>query len=393
MVKKFFIELFVFLTVIALVGCTDKKVSKPKKIEKVKEDKITTIMKDMSLEEKIAQMLILVYKSDTVDDDLISLLQETSPGGFILMKENITTYEKTRKFTDDLKRNSKHPLIISIDQEGGNVQRLNNLSDVKPTNIPFMYDLGQKKDTNLAYDTGKVMALELRSIGVNVDFAPDIDVYSNPNNTVIGRRSFGSDAEVVSMMATSLAKGLEDNKVVPAYKHFPGHGDTDVDSHVSLPILNKGYDDLDSLDFVPFKKAVEEKAKMIMVGHIAVPSITSDNTPASLSKQIIDILKNDLNYDGLIVTDALNMGALTENYTNEEIYTRAIEAGCDLLLMPSSSKEATEIIKNNISEERIDESVRKILKFKYDYLEEDNSVDSSYLGSEEHKNIISKITG
>lgn len=354
------------------------------------EDIVDKTMKGMSLDEKISQMLILFYNNDAVDDTLMDTIKTYSPGGFILMKDNITTYDKTLKFVNDIRENSKIVPIISIDQEGGSVQRFNELIDVKPTFIPFMYNLGLTHDEELAKSTGKVMAEELRTIMVNVDFAPAIDIFSNPNNTIIGKRSFGSDADIVSKMGISLAKGLEENKVIPVYKHFPGHGDTDLDSHVELPIVNKSLDELMKFELLPFKAAIDNGAKMIMVGHIAVPSITGDNTPASLSKRAIDVLKNDLGYDGLVVTDALNMGALTSGYSNKEIYTKAIQAGCDILLMPSSSKEAISTIKENISEERIDESVRKILRFKFDYLE-DNSLDRSYLGSDVHKEIIGKI--
>jgi len=381
--------LIIFL-IIFLAGCSSQSSDTLNESKAKKEDIVTKTMKEMSLDEKISQMLILFYNNDEVDDSLMETIKTYSPGGFILMKENISSYDKTLKFVSDIKENSKIVPIISIDQEGGSVQRLNGLTDVKPTFIPFMNNLGNTQDEELARSVGKVMAEELRTIMVNVDFAPSIDIFSNPNNTIIGKRSFGSDVDTVSKMAISLAKGLEENKVMPVYKHFPGHGDTDVDSHVDLPIVNKSLDELMKFELVPFKEATSYGAKMIMVGHIAVPSITGDNTPASLSKKIVDVLKNDLGYDGLIVTDALNMGALTNQYSNAEIYTKAIDAGCDILLMPSSSREAIDIIKENVSEERIDESVRKILRFKFDYLEDDG-LDSSYLGSDAHREIIDKI--
>ena len=382
--------LILFL-IILLAGCTPKVIENKKENKKdKKEDIVTKTMKNMTLEEKIGQMLILFYNSDEVDDNLKETIKNYAPGGFILMKENITTFDKTKKFVSDIKDNSKIIPIISIDQEGGNVQRLNDLTDIKPTYIPYMYDVGVTNDEELTEDVGRVMAEELRTIMVNVDFAPSSDIYSNPNNTVIGKRSFGNNPDIVSKMSLSLAKGLEKNKVIPVYKHFPGHGDTNEDSHLSLPIVNKSLEELLNFELIPFKNAIDNGAKIIMIGHIATPKITGDNTPATLSKKMIDVLKEDLNYKGLIVTDALNMGALTNEYTNEEIYTKAIEAGCDLLLMPSSSKEAIDTIKNNISEERINESVKKILKFKFDNLE-DNALDSSYLASEEHREVISKI--
>ena len=356
------------------------------------DEKVEYRMKHMTLDEKIAQMLVLYYMSDAVDSNLESVLEEVKPGGFILMKENITTYNQTKKFVDDITKNSEIPMIISIDQEGGSVQRFQGISDVEVTNIPDMYDLGSMGDLDLAYQVGRVMAEELRTIGVNVVYAPVLDVYSNPLNTVIGKRSFSSDPQVVSDMGIHSAKGLEENGVIATYKHFPGHGDTETDSHVSLPIVQKNYDELSSLELIPFQNAISSGAKIMMIGHIALPNLTGDNTPASLSKVVVtNTLKQKMNYQGLVITDALNMGALTKNYSKEEIYTQAIEAGVDLLLMPSGSKQAIEIIRKNISEERINESVEKILKFKYTYLDQDNRLDSSYLGSMEHQEVIQKI--
>lgn len=384
-------KIIVFVLILLLSGCNINESTKEVKKETIKKDKIDIMLENMSIEEKIAQMLIIEYDSDYVDDNLKSFLNMTPPGGFILMKENITTFDKTRQFVSDLKENSRVPLIISIDEEGGSVQRLKYLMDARVSDIPFMYNVGLINNYDLAYNIGKIIAEEVRTIGVNVDFAPVIDIYSNPNNTVIGKRSFGSDVEIVSNMAVRFTKGLEDNGVIGVYKHFPGHGDTDIDSHDSLPIINKSLDDLKAFELVPFKSAVKAGAKMIMVGHIAIPEVTHDNTPASLSKEFIDILKNDLNYNGLIVTDALNMGAISDNYSNEESYIKAIEAGNDLLLIPSDGINTINIIKDKVSLDRINESTRKILKFKYDYLDKDNFLDKSYLGSEEHAKIISQI--
>lgn len=355
-------------------------------------DKVEEQMQNMTIEEKIAQMLIVNPSNTYLDEDLLNTLHSTPLGGIILMGSNIVTYEQTKKLVDDIQANSSIRLIISTDEEGGSVQRLNNLQDIKPTYIPYMYDLGKTNDDKLAYQVGKVVAEELRTIGVNVVYAPVIDIYSNKDNKVIGKRSFGEDKDVVSKMAISLAKGLEDNGIIPTYKHFPGHGDTSVDSHYNFPIINKSYEDLKNLELTTFQSAIDSSAKIIMVGHIALPNITGDNTPASLSKVLItDVLKNDMKYDGLVITDALNMGALAKNYTDEQIYINAVNAGVDMLLMPNNYKEAIEVIKNNISEDRINESVKKILTFKFKYLNSSNNLDSSYLGSDDHKEVVSKI--
>lgn len=388
--KMLLSRFLVVIILFSLFGCTNVK--KERKIKKDNKDKIDEIINNMTLEEKIGQLLIIDYDSDKLTENMIDKIKTTPPSGFILLKNNITTYEKTKKLVSDMKSNSKYPMIISIDEEGGNVQRLKNLSDREVTDIPFMNDLGAINDDKLTYEIGRVIAEELRTIGVNLDFAPDIDIYSNVNNKVIGKRSFSSDPYVVATQGINLSKGLLDNKVLPVFKHFPGHGDTDVDSHNHLPIINKSIDELKSLEFIPFIEAVKSDAKMIMVGHIAIPSVTGDLTPSSLSKKVIDILKEDIKFDGLIVTDALNMGALTENYSNEEIYVKALEAGCDLLLMPKDGIDTIDLIKDKVSEERIDKSLKKILKYKYDYLN-DNTLDYSYLASDEHKKIVSKVYG
>ena len=198
-------------------------------------------------------------------------------------------------------------------------------------------------------------------------------------------------------MALSFAKGQESTGIISVYKHFPGHGDTLEDSHNTLPIITKTKEELMELELIPFIDAIENDADVIMVGHLAVPEITNDNTPASLSKEIVTgLLKEELGFDGLVITDALNMGALTKNYTEEEIYVNAINAGVDILLMADFDTETVEIIKGNIKNgtikmEEIDDSVKKILELKYDKLFIPNNYTKEYLGSTSHQEIISKI--
>ena len=367
------------------------------KKDKTVDEYVDFNFKKMSLRDKISQMLILYYYSDTVSEGIKETIKDNKIGGFILFEENITSYEKTLKFVKELQNNSDIPLFISIDQEGGNVQRFNSLTDHEVTKIPYMYNLGLTNNEKLSYDVGRVMAEELRTIGVNMTFAPVIDIYSNKDNKVIGKRSFGSDKELVSKMAMSLSKELNGNGVISVYKHFPGHGDTSIDSHYNLPIINKTKEELLNNELVPFKKAIENNADVIMIGHLAVPKLTGDNIPASLSDKVITkLLKEELKFNGLVVTDALNMGALTKNYSTEEIYSKSINAGVDLLLMPGSSKKAIDTIENlvkngKIEEEKINQSVKKILELKYKRLLKFKYLDSSYLNSLEHKEIISKI--
>lgn len=349
-------------------------------------------LNEMTIDEKIAQMIMIQYRDNKSYDKLYEMFATYKFGGFILFNENMDTYSNTRDLVSKLKGYNDIPLMVGIDQEGGRVQRLKNLKETSVTDIPYMYDLGKTHDTNLAYQVGKVMGEELRTIGVNVVFAPVIDIYSNKENTVIGKRSFGEDATLVSVMADALARGLEDTGVVPTYKHFPGHGDTSTDSHSDLPVIYKDYYALKEMELKPFMSAINNNAKMIMVGHIALPNITGDKTPASLSKTLItDVLKNNMGYDGLVITDALNMGALTKYYSDEEIVLNAINGGVHILLMPNDIDLAIKCIRENVSEEKINDIVKKILTFKYKYLSSYELLGSENLGSIEHKDVVSKI--
>ena len=306
-------------------------------------------LSNMSVEEKIGQMLMVLDYSKEVDEELLDKLNTIKPGGFILFAENFESYEQTKKLIEDIKSTSDIPMFISIDQEGGRVQRLKELSDAEVTIIPPMYNLGLTNDVDLAYEVGQVVGEELRVFDINMNFAPVLDIYSNPENTVIGNRSFGTTSSLVSNMALSFAKGQESTGIISVYKHFPGHGDTLEDSHNTLPIITKTKEELMELELIPFIDAIENDADVIMVGHLAVPEITNDNTPASLSKEIVTgLLKEELGFDGLVITDALNMGALTKNYTEEEIYVNAINAGVDIFLMADFDTETVEIIKENI---------------------------------------------
>lgn len=352
-------------------------------------DKTQEKLNAMTLDEKVSQMIIPQAPRAT-SFEAVSKKLETAPyGGYILMGENYRTLKKTREFIEKIQNAAKTPLIITTDQEGGSVQRVQSVTNVQPTDIPFMYQVGQTGDTEKAKTIGRVMAEEMRAIGINMDLAPDADVYSNPYNTVIGQRSFSSDPEVVAKMSLAVANGLEENGVTAVYKHFPGHGNTATDSHSALPIIESTRAELDAIDLVPFKNAIKNGAKAIMVGHIALPNITGDNTPASLSKELTtDLLRNELGFKGLIMTDGLNMGALVNNYEDADIYRMAVEAGADLLVLPSDPELAFQVIKENISEERINQSVYRILDFKEKYLSNYAYLDASYFGSDEHKEAV-----
>ena len=358
---------------------------------------VNDTISNMSLDEKIGQMLFVYDYSTSMNEELENKLTTVKPGGFILFSENIESYKQMTKLIADIKKTNDIPLFIGIDEEGGRVKRIKNLPDKKVTMIPAMHQLGLTKDTALAYDVGTVVGEELRAFGINLNFAPVLDIYSNKDNTVIGNRAFSSTASIVSTMALSYSKGLKSTGIIPVYKHFPGHGDTKEDSHYTLPVIYKTKEELLNLELIPFIDAIEDDAQIIMIGHLSLPEITNEDTPATLSKTIVtDLLKEELNYDGLIITDGLNMKALTNVYTEEEIYIKALQAGIDILLMPTFDINTINIIKNaisdgEISEEQINESVTKILELKYEYLFQENKYDESYIGSKKHQEIIDKI--
>lgn len=394
--KRSFLKFIVPILIVAFVvtGCLyfDKIDEK----DLTTEQKVNKLLSKMSLEEKIGQMLVIYYTKDTYDNTLDNTIKNIGPGGFILFKENIDNYNQLTTFIKSMQENSKVPMLISIDQEGGIVQRLKNIDD-EVSIIPAMVEVGATNDEKLAFEIGQLIGKELSVFGINMNYAPVIDINSNPNNTVIGNRAFGSDYELVSKMGIATAKGLKESNVISVYKHFPGHGDTLEDSHETLPILNKTKEELYQLELKPFIDAINNGAEVIMIGHIAVPKLTGDNTPASLSKVVItDLLKEELKFKGIVITDALNMGALEGS--SEEIIVKAINAGVDMLLMPGSSKITVSIIKSaivnkQITEEQINNSVRKILTLKYNnnLFEEKTLNDKSILNCEDHQKILDKI--
>lgn len=366
------------------------------------DERVEKWLSQMSLREKVGQMIIMTNEEQSLTGEFLQELREVRPGGYILMVPNITTFAQTRKMLQDIDELSRRefsggvPMILAVDEEGGNVQRLLYVEDKEATNVPYMYDLGQTGDEVLAYEIGQVIGTEMRSLGLNLTFAPVVDVFSNSENEVIGRRSFSEDKDVVARMAAELAAGIESVGVGTVYKHFPGHGDTVVDSHEMLPVVGKSWEELEEVELYPFRRAIEAGVEMIMVGHIAVGG---GEEPASLSYEAVTgVLRGRLGFAGLAVTDALNMGAVTENYTGEEIAVKAVAAGNDLLLMPEDARGAQEAIVNavergEIEEERINEAVRKILKYKFERLEDFVMGSEEEFGSEAHKAIVQRVGG
>jgi beta-N-acetylhexosaminidase len=337
-------------------------------------DVIQQKLDNMTLDEKIGQMITIGIDGYSVDDTAKQLITDKKVGGVILFKNNISDSNQLLQLINDIKginSTNKIPIFISVDQEGGRVNRLP--SEIK--SLPSNEIIGNKNDNKLAYDIGKNIGYALGSFGFNMDFAPVLDVNSNPNNTVIGDRSFSNDKDKVASLGASEINGFKDSNIISVAKHFPGHGDTATDSHYALPIINKTLDELKSVEFVPFKKAIEEKVPAIMVSHILMPQIDANN-PASMSKTIItDILRKDLKFDGLIVTDDMTMGAVTNELDITTACINSINAGADLLLVCHGYHNEINVINaikdavNNgiISIDTINRSVYKILSLKENY--------------------------
>lgn len=334
---------------------------------------------EMTLEEKVYQMFIVTPESLTGYDVVNASteitkgwLEKYPVGGLVYFADNIMTREQTEDMLKNTTASAMElqgmPMFLCVDEEGGRVVRVAGNDKMGVTNVGPMKDIKDKDEANKA---GTTVGTYLKELGFTVNMAPVADVLTNDKNTVIGDRSFGSDAAIVDEYADSYSDGLHSQGILSVYKHFPGHGATEGDTHEGYAYTNKTYEELKETELVPFANAQNNKIDMVMVAHIAVPNITGDNTPCTLSyKMVTEVLRNDLGYDGLIITDAMNMGAITKNYSSKEATVKAIQAGVDIILMPQDFSEAVagvlEAVENGeITEERINESVLRIIEKKY----------------------------
>lgn len=337
-------------------------------------DPIALQVSNMSLEEKIGQMLLVGIDGTVLDDQAKKMISEDKVGGIILYKNNIQDLKSMVSLVNSMKESNSGnptPLFMSVDQEGGKVNRMPK----EYASIPSNAKVGSSNDANAAEMMGKLLAREVNSAGFNMNFAPVLDINSNPDNPVIGDRSFGNSAELVSTLGIAEMKGIASEGVVPVVKHFPGHGDTSVDSHLDLPIVNKTAEELAKLEWLPFQAAIKEGTDAVMVAHILFPNLDPDK-PASLSSKIIgELLRGEMNYQGLVITDDLTMGAIMKNYDLAAAAVDTINAGSDILLIAhgyDNEKRVLETLLDNvkkgkIQETRIDESVYRILALKAKY--------------------------
>lgn len=293
-------------------------------------DPVQEQLSSLTLEEKIGQMILAGVQGTTLDDQAKQMIMDQKVGGIIFYANNVTTLEGTAKFVQSIKDTNQSnpvPIFMSVDQEGGKVSRMPETVE----SIPSNKKVGQTNDSALAETMGELLARQVQLAGFNVDFAPVLDVNSNPKNPVIGDRSFGSSAELVSRMGIAEMKGLRSEGIIPVVKHFPGHGDTSVDSHLDLPVVNKTEKQLAELEWIPFQAAVKEQVEAVMVAHILFPKLDSDH-PASLSDVIIgEHLRGKFKYDGVVITDDLSMGAIAKNFKLDEAALATVRAGSDIL--------------------------------------------------------------
>lgn len=356
--------------------------------EDVLEENIQKYMDQMTVEEKTAQLFIIPPEDLMNGVDAVTAAGETTQkaisqlpaGGFIYMDKNLKSREQVKEMLENVQtysmERSNLPMFLCVDEEGGTVARIGGSGKFDVPQIEDMSEIGARGDVDEAYETGRTIGTYLKDMGFNVDFAPVADVLSNPDNQVVKKRAFGSDPALVTSMAAAVAKGMEEQGICPVYKHFPGHGGTSADTHEGYAYVDKTLEELEEQDLVPFQKVIGEEARVIMVAHISLSNVTGNDVPASMSPEIItDLLRTQMQYDGLVVTDALNMGAVTSQYSSSEAAVQTILAGSDLVLLPENFKEAYQGVLNavedgTISQERLDESLKRILKMKISMMQE-----------------------
>ena len=344
-------------------------------------------LQEMTLREKVGQLFcvrpeafdvalewdtytkIATYQLQAVNEQMVKVNAEYPAGGIILFAHNIKDEPQLAAFMKDLRAFNGDPLFY-VDEEGGRVARIGNNENFQVEKFPAMGEIGRSGDTKNALRAGKVIGGYLRHYGFDVDLAPVADVNTNPKNPVIGARAFSDDPKVAADMVTAFLKGLDEAGVAGCVKHFPGHGDTQTDSHYGYAQTTKTWEEMLSCEMVTFKAAIKAGVPMIMTAHIGTPGVSGDELPATVNPVILtDKLRNELGYKGVIITDGMAMGAITRQYNSAEAAILSLQAGADIILGPKDFIEAfdavLEAVENGtLSEERIDESVRRVLTLK-----------------------------
>ncbi|MDI3477130.1 MAG: beta-N-acetylhexosaminidase [Thermoanaerobacterium sp.] len=363
-------------------------------------------IKDMTLEEKIGQMLMVGFPSPTYDDHVEKLVSEYKIGNIILFSRNVKGKEQLQNLCNNIQMNIiKHtgiPALVAIDQEGGMVTRIYKDATYLPGNMA----IAATNEVENAYKIGEIAGKELRALGININFAPVLDINNNLSNPVIGVRSYGENPEKVAEFGINYIKGLQKENVIATAKHFPGHGDTSVDSHLDLPLVSYNKERLYRIELYPFKKAIENGVEAIMTAHILFSALEENKLPATLSHNILtNILRKELRFNGLIITDCMEMNAIAKYFGTAKAAAMAIKAGADIVLVSHTKKLQIEafneikeaVLRGEISIERIDESVERIiqLKEKYKLFENpypDENKIKTIVGCKEHQEIAKNIS-
>ena len=336
----------------------------------------------MTLREKVGQLMMpfvlgnFAPEGSETHDRIVNVIEQENVGAVIM---SVGSPSEVAVKLNDLQNHSKYPLLVAADLETGAGFRFRGAVHI-PTNIalggattfPSLMAFGATGDPRHAYQLGRITALEARTMGVHVPFAPVLDVNNNPDNPIINIRSFGEDPNAVAALGAAFVRGLQDYGAVATGKHFPGHGDTGTDSHLDLPVIRVGRERLDAVELVPFRAAIAAGMQGIMTAHIAVPEITGETIPATASKPMLtDLLRSDLGFDGIVFTDAMDMAAVNRLFPRGEAAVRAVLAGADVIVMPRDVKQAIDAIieaidEGRLTEARLDESVGRLLRLKED---------------------------
>lgn len=344
--------------------------------EDIYEELVETSIADMPLEDKIAGLFIVTPESITgvttatqAGNGTQEALNQYPVGGLIYFGQNILDEEQIKEMLSNTKSMSKYRIFLAVDEEGGSVSRVAD-SSVEVTKVDSMATIGESGDPAKAQESGATINSYLKDLGFNLDFAPVADVVPEGGNSVLGDRSFGSDPAAAGEMVKGFVTGLQDPQMSACLKHFPGLGEATEDTHETWVEITKTLDEMRATDFVPFQAGIDAGADFVMVSHVTAPSVDPNALPSSLSEKIMtDILRNELGFEGIIITDALNMTAITDYYPPEDAAVMAIEAGADMLLMPEDFTKAYDALlaavqEGKISEERINDSLRRIYRVK-----------------------------
>ena len=338
------------------------------------------ILDRMSTEEKIYQLFVVrpeaLNGGETVTqagEGLSQALADMPVGGIILFSQNVQDPEQCRELIAAYQSAAKVPLLVAVDEEGGEVSRLASNPAMGMTQFPPMEEVGQSRDPEQAYQVGLTIGQEIRALGFNLDLAPVADVDTNPDNPVIGNRAFSTDPAIAADLVATCTWGFYDAQVISCLKHFPGHGDTAADTHHGYAESNKTLAQMEQAELLPFAAGISAGAPMVMAAHIACPQITGSDMPASLSPIMVQqILRTEMGFAGVVINDAMDMGAITEKYPDGEAAVLALEAGCDIILMPQDLTSAVQAVETavdtgRISIDRLNESVLRILTLKVEY--------------------------